>query len=125
MSPSPHHVPPSGMPGLRGIEHVGLTVPSLEAAVDFFRAVLGCEHVFDGGSFADPVFMQRQLAVAPEASVRYCFVRCGQVPTSNSSSTRRPIRRHVRPATATSAVIISLSTSTFSKTHSRISGGTT
>ena len=80
MSPSPHHVAPSGMPGLRGIEHVGLTVPDLDAAVDFFCTVLGCEHVFDGGSFADPVFMQRQLAVAPEASVRYCFVRCAQGP---------------------------------------------
>ncbi len=80
MSPSPHHVPAPGMPGLRGIEHVGLTVPDLEAAVDFFRDVIGCEHVFDGGSFADPVFMRRQLAVASEASVRYCFVRCRQGP---------------------------------------------
>ncbi len=30
------------LPGLRGIEHVGLTVPDLDAAVRFFVDVLGC-----------------------------------------------------------------------------------
>ena len=42
------------LPGLRGIEHVGLTVPDLDAAVGFFVDVLGCEFVFGDVPFADP-----------------------------------------------------------------------
>jgi catechol 2,3-dioxygenase-like lactoylglutathione lyase family enzyme len=67
---------PHGLPGLVGIEHVGLTVPDLDAAIAFFCDVLGCEFVFDGGRFADPGFMERQLNVSPEATFRYAFVRC-------------------------------------------------
>ena len=74
------HAAPAGLPGLRGTEHIGLTVPDLDAAVDFFCRVIGCTHVFDGGRFADPAFMPRQLAVDAAASFRYGFVRCGQGP---------------------------------------------
>ena len=31
-----------GMPGMRGLDHFGLTVPDMEQAVDFFCDVLGC-----------------------------------------------------------------------------------
>src|SRR3546814_17414132 len=34
------------VPGLRGVEHIGLTVPNLKQAVDFFVDVLGCESFF-------------------------------------------------------------------------------
>ena len=94
---TPRPASPSGRPGLRGIEHVGLTVPDLDAAVAFFCGVLGCEHVFDGGTHADPTLMERQLAVSPEASMRYCFVRCGHGPnlelfqyTAPDQATRPP-----------------------------------
>jgi catechol 2,3-dioxygenase-like lactoylglutathione lyase family enzyme len=70
----------AGLPGLRGAEHVGLTVPDLDAAVDFFCRVIGCAFVFDGGRFADPALMRRQLNVDPAASFRYGFVRCGRGP---------------------------------------------
>src|SRR5689334_4450818 len=33
-------------PGMRGIEHIGLTVPNLDEATDFFVKVLGCEVVY-------------------------------------------------------------------------------
>lgn len=66
----------AGLPGLRGIEHVGLTVPDLDAAIRFFRDTLGCAYVFDGGRHADPDHMRDQLGVAPEASLRYGFLRC-------------------------------------------------
>jgi hypothetical protein len=33
----------AGLPGLRGTDHIGLTVPELEGAVDFFVRVIGCE----------------------------------------------------------------------------------
>jgi len=60
------------LPGVRGIEHVGLTVPDLDRAVEFFVDVLGCEFVFDGGRFADAQdHMQNSLGVHPDASLRY------------------------------------------------------
>ena len=41
-----------GLPGLRGAEHIGFTVPDLEQATDFFVNVIGCEAVYDLGPFA-------------------------------------------------------------------------
>ena len=35
--------PNQGLPGLRGTDHIGFTVPNLEEAVDFFVNVIGCE----------------------------------------------------------------------------------
>lgn len=43
----------TGIPGLRGTEHVGFTVPDVEEAVRFFVDVIGCEEVFDKGPFRD------------------------------------------------------------------------
>src|SRR5207245_9627539 len=34
-----------GLPGMRGVEHIGLTVPNLEEATEAFVDVLGCEVV--------------------------------------------------------------------------------
>jgi len=66
------------VPGLRGIEHVGLTVPDLEAAQRFFVDVLGCAFVFADGPYANaPDFMTGSLGVDPKASFRYAFLRCG------------------------------------------------
>ncbi len=39
------------IPGLRGTDHVGFTVPNLEQAHDFFVDVLGCEFFFELGPF--------------------------------------------------------------------------
>jgi glyoxylase I family protein len=61
-----------GIPGLMGTEHVGFTVPDLEEAVAFFRDVIGCDFIFDGGAVGgDPDLMTRQLGVHPDATVRY------------------------------------------------------
>ncbi|MCP4327919.1 MAG: VOC family protein [Alphaproteobacteria bacterium] len=66
-----------GLPGLQGGDHVGLTVPDLEQAVEFFAQVIGCIYVFDGGRFGeDPEFMSSRLNVHPNSSLRYCFMRC-------------------------------------------------
>ena len=40
-----------GFPGLRGAEHIGFTVPTMEEAVRFFRDVLGCKEYYDLGEF--------------------------------------------------------------------------
>ena len=67
-----------GLPGLAGGDHIGITVPDLDAAVAFFVDVIGCEHIFDGGRIGgNPAFMRNVLNVHPEASLRYCFLRCG------------------------------------------------
>ncbi|MCZ6773864.1 MAG: VOC family protein, partial [Proteobacteria bacterium] len=42
----------SGIPGLRGTEHIGFTVPNLDQAVDFFVNVIGCEPFYELGPFA-------------------------------------------------------------------------
>lgn len=46
------HPPP--VPGVAGVEHVGLVVPDLEQATGFFQAVLGAERLYDVGPFAGP-----------------------------------------------------------------------
>ena len=38
-----------GLPGLAGAEHIGITVPDLEAATRFFVDVIGCKAIFEVG----------------------------------------------------------------------------
>jgi catechol 2,3-dioxygenase-like lactoylglutathione lyase family enzyme len=65
------------LPGLRGIDHIGLTVPNLEEAVDFFVNVIGCEEFFSNnvGPF-DNDWMKENLNVDPRASLTNRRVRC-------------------------------------------------
>ena len=90
--------PPAGLPGLRGIEHVGLTVPDLDAAIAFFVGVLGCEHVFDGGRHGPDPMMARRLDVEPDTTMRYGFLRCRTGPNleifeyTAADQVRRPPR---------------------------------
>lgn len=67
----------SGLPGLRGGEHIGLTVPDLDAAEHFLVGVLGAVMVFDGGAISDPDTMVRVLGANPGDSTRYRFYRLG------------------------------------------------
>ena len=67
-----------GIPGLRGTEHIGFTVPDLEAAVRFFVDVIGCEAFYELGPFeSDTDWMETHLNV-PARSVmkRLRFLRC-------------------------------------------------
>jgi glyoxylase I family protein len=68
----------SGLPGLRGGEHLGLTVPDLEAAERFLVDVLGAQVVFDGGREDDEDVMTRVLGANRGDSMRYKFFRLGQ-----------------------------------------------
>ncbi len=58
------------IPGLTGIEHIGLTVPDIEAATRFFADVLSAETVYDIGPFehADD-WMANHLAVHPRSRI--------------------------------------------------------
>jgi catechol 2,3-dioxygenase-like lactoylglutathione lyase family enzyme len=69
----------TGMPGLRGADHIGITVPNLEEATAFLVNVLGFEPFFDKGPFrSDGDWMQDELNVHPRAVMRRLrFFRCG------------------------------------------------
>ncbi|MGA2818726.1 MAG: VOC family protein, partial [Xanthobacteraceae bacterium] len=40
-----------GLPGLSHVDHVGLTVPNLDAAVRFYCDVIGCHELYRMGPF--------------------------------------------------------------------------
>ena len=67
------------IPTLRAIDHVGYTVPDIEAAVAFFVDVLGGELVFYAGPFSDPDgdWMATNLDVEPQAKLLLAMVRMG------------------------------------------------
>ena len=66
------------LPGLRGIDHIGLTVPNIDDAVDFFVNVIGCEPFYELGPFqSGDDWMATQLNVHPSAVMRRLkFLRC-------------------------------------------------
>jgi len=68
-----------GLPGLRGMEHVGFTVPDLEQADDFFVNVIGCERVYSLGPYVrDDDWMATNLNVHPRTVIpELRFYRCG------------------------------------------------
>ena len=71
------------VPGLLGIDHVGITVPNVVAAADWFRRVLGGSNPLTFGPFADPTgdFMQQLVDVHPRAVVEQIrMVRAGDGP---------------------------------------------
>jgi catechol 2,3-dioxygenase-like lactoylglutathione lyase family enzyme len=67
------------LPGMRGMQHIGITVPNLAEAVAFFVDVLGCEPYFRFGEFRfEDDWMERHLNVHPRAAIRdFQMVRCG------------------------------------------------
>jgi catechol 2,3-dioxygenase-like lactoylglutathione lyase family enzyme len=70
------------LPGLSGLDHVGLTVPDLEEATRFLVDVIGCEYLYSLGPLADEggAWMQTHLNVDPRAVARVRFFRCGSSP---------------------------------------------
>lgn len=67
------------LPGLRGSDHIGITVPDLEEAEDFLIRVLGAQLVYTlGGKRADDNWMQNQLDVHPRTEIKEIrFYRLG------------------------------------------------
>jgi catechol 2,3-dioxygenase-like lactoylglutathione lyase family enzyme len=68
------------LPGLKGTDHIGFTVPDLEQADDFFVRVLGCQRVYELGPYAydEGDWMQEHLGVHPRTVMRKLyFYRCG------------------------------------------------
>lgn len=69
----------SGIPGARGVDHVGFTVPDLDDAERFLVDVLGATHVYTlGAKRSDDDWMTRQLGVHARTVIREIrFYRLG------------------------------------------------
>ena len=65
--------PKGGIPGMRGVEHIGLTVPNLEEATEFFVNVLGCEVVY---SLYPPRRADNYLDLHPETDRKIRTLSC-------------------------------------------------
>ena len=78
---APHGVARAdSIPGMRGHDHTGITVPDMAEAVDFFVNVVGCEKAMSFGPFSDDegTFMQDLLNVHPRAVIKeITLIRCG------------------------------------------------
>lgn len=70
----------AGLPGMRGHDHTGVTVPDMEQAVTFFTDILGCQKAMSFGPFADDkgTFMTDLLGVDSKAVIEnITLMRCG------------------------------------------------
>ena len=87
------------LPGLRGTEHIGFTVPNLDEAQLFFVEVIGCEYVYSVGPFQkDDDWMTEQLNVHPRAVMRELrFFRCGHGPNFEIFQWESPDGQAVQP----------------------------
>ena len=77
---SPRPASADSIPGLRGHDHTGITVPDVKAATAFFTDVLGCTHAMSFGPFSDDkgTFMQDVVNVNPRAVIdEISMDRCG------------------------------------------------
>ena len=66
------------LPGLRGADHIGITVPDMEEAHAFFTEILGCVHVYSLGPFLpEGSWMSEHLNVDDATVMRQIrFYRC-------------------------------------------------
>jgi len=88
-----------GLPGLRRLDHVGFTVPDLDAAHAFLVDVLGCEYLYSLGPFrSEGDWMTRHLNVHPRAEVvENRFFRCGEQAVFEVFSYTSPDQRDAIP----------------------------
>lgn len=69
----------NGLRGFRGTDHIGITVPNLDEAIEFFCKVIGCTFIYHMPAFGDDdgPFMSDQLNVHPRSRIRgVAFLRC-------------------------------------------------
>ena len=68
------------IPGMRGHDHTGVTVPNIVEGVDFFTNVIGCKTVTSFGPFSDDkgTFMTDLAGVDSKAVIKeITLLRCG------------------------------------------------
>ena len=90
------------LPGLKGMHHVGVTVPAIEEAVAFFVDVIGCERVLDLPAVSgEGTWMREHLGVHPDAVLEaITFLRCGQGANIELFRWSSPDRRTEAPGNA-------------------------
>jgi catechol 2,3-dioxygenase-like lactoylglutathione lyase family enzyme len=89
-----------GMPGMRGMDHIGLTVPDVDQAVEFFVKVLGFEEFYNLGTFSHPKgnWMKEYLNVHPRAKITNMrMIRCGAGPNIELFEYEAPGKRRRLP----------------------------
>jgi glyoxylase I family protein len=90
----------AGLPGLRRLDHIGITVPNLQQAATFFVDTLGCEYMYSLGPFRDDTgdWMREHLNVDPRAVMnRLHFFRCGGAAVFEVFEYTAPDQRVVPP----------------------------
>ena len=68
------------IPGIRGMEHVGITVPDINQACDFFTRILGAEVLFTAATDfkGEGDWMHEHLNVHPRSEIKeFRYVRLG------------------------------------------------
>ena len=68
------------IPGIRGMEHVGITVPDINEACDFFTQILGAEVLFTAATDfrGEGDWMTEHLNVHPRSEIKeFRYVRLG------------------------------------------------
>ena len=89
-----------GLPGMRGHDHTGITVPDMKQAVEFFVDVLGCKKAMSFGPFSDSkgTFMKDALDVNPRAVIdQITMIRCGMGSNIELFSYQSPDQKVVQP----------------------------
>ena len=97
---SPQLAAADSIPGLRGHDHTGITVPDVKAATAFFTDVIGCSHAMSFGPFSDDkgTFMQDVVDVNPRAVIdEISMVRCGYGSNIELFSYQSPDQQVVQP----------------------------
>jgi catechol 2,3-dioxygenase-like lactoylglutathione lyase family enzyme len=89
----------AGLPGLLGVEHIGLTVPDVDVASRFFVDMLGAETLFEVGPFAaQDDWMERHLGAHPRAVIRKLrMLRLASGPSLELFEYEAPDRSETRP----------------------------
>lgn len=88
------------MPGVRGINHIGLTVPDIKAAEAFFVDVMGCQKAMSFGPFRDDKgeFMKDLVDVDPRAVInQITLLRCASGSNIELFDYSAPDKKEVRP----------------------------
>ncbi len=69
------------IPGIRGMEHIGFTVPDINEACDFFERILGATTLFTAATdfrHDDDDWMEEHLRVNPRAVIKeFRYLRLG------------------------------------------------
>ncbi len=89
-----------GLPGLRGVDHIGITAPDFDAAAEFLENVLGFIPYYEHGPFGsdESDFMRDMLNVHPRAVIRKVrHYRCGHGPNVELFEYASPDQRQVMP----------------------------